>query len=728
MKEKASSYIKYYKNEKGPVIGSAEGKVIKKDGLVFKDIDGDGILKLYDDWREAPYERAKAFAEVLSADEKIGLLFVNSWKMGIFQADKTMVDDTGLLDEKPVMKGESIFSVESTYGTTHTIKAWGIRHLILRENPKPDELADWINQLNALAEECTHFIPVVVVSNSRNENGEMVFGMNDATGTFATWPGTLGIAAAVKGTGDLSIIDDFADCIRQEWDAVGMKKGYMYMADIMSDPRWQRSYGTFGEDPQLVCDILERLVPGIQGGHGGVTPQGVAMTVKHFPGGGARENGFDPHYAEGQWNVYQTEGSLQKYHLPAFQMAINKNVASIMPYYAKPAKAKSGIQKDVLGNEINMEPVGFAFNQFFIDELLRKQMGFKGYVNSDSGIIHRMAWGVEELSTAERVAKAVNAGVDLISGSFDVFSAREAYDCGLLTEDALNRAVTHTLKEMFELGLFDNPYRNPEEAVKTVQTTQHWKDAERVHHQSVVLLKNRGNTLPLTEDKLVEKKLYVECFEKDGKIAEKKTVQMRQMILEKMGISTIDDYHKADYAILFVNPSSGEYFNATKGYLELGICQDKEVSDVDEMGRPLETTHKETTLSGAERFADIYRSIHQRDGWVISNVNLTLAWLVGNVEQNTDVLLAGFDTYPSAILDIIFGRFAPVGKLPITLPRNDDVIRVDKNGICTSPNDVPGFDKDIYMSDEKKDENGKAYAYRDSEGNYYEYGFGLPLI
>ena len=88
------------------------------------------------------------------------------------------------------------------------------------------------------------------------------------------------------------------------------------MADVMTDPRWQRSYGTFGEDPGLVCTIMERLIPGIQGSSRGVTRDGVAVTIKHFPGGGARENGFDPHYVQGQWNVYQTEDSLRTYHLP----------------------------------------------------------------------------------------------------------------------------------------------------------------------------------------------------------------------------------------------------------------------------------------------------------------------------------------------------------------------------------------------------------------------------
>ena len=110
---------------------------------------------------------------------------------------------------------------------------------------------------------------------------------------------------------------------------------------------------------------------------------------------------------------------------------------------------------------------------------------------------------------------------------------------------------------------------------------------------------------------------------------------------------------------------------------------------------------------------------------MIANINIPLAWEVGNVERNVDALTVGFDTYPSATLDVMFGRFSPVGRLPITLPRGDEVLAVNAEGVCVSPNDVPGYDKDLYIPDSLKDENGKAYAYRDQAGNYYELGFGL---
>lgn len=743
--ERATSNIRYYKNPDGPVIGVTRKPVIEQDGLYFKDLTGDGILTEYKDWRKSPEERANALVKALSPEEKIGLLFVNSWKMGQYQEDKDKVDETGLLNEETVEKDESIFNVEKTYGTTYTLKEMGIRHLILRQNPKPDELVDWINQLNQVAEETAHAVPVMVLSNSRNEHGEIVFGMNDAAGVFAAWPGTMGIAAAVKGSG-LGLIDDFADCIRQEWDAVGMKKGYMYMADVVSDPRWQRTYGTFGEDPQLICEIMERLIPGIQGSEKGVTADGVAVTIKHFPGGGARENGFDPHYAQGQWNVYRTENSLQKYHIPAFQTAVDKKASSIMPYYAKPAAEKSRPQYDRNGNPMEMNPLGFAFNCAFIQGLLRDQMGFEGYVNSDSGISHKMAWGVEELDVPSRIALAINTGVDIISGSLDVFSAREAYERSIngyyttqghpvpegytkeqlvLTEEALNRAVARTLKEKFELGMFENPYRDPARAVEVVSTKKHWDDAYDVHVKSVVLLKNRDKVLPLTEERLAGKKIYVECFRKDGETAKLETEAVRASMAERHGVTLTEDYKEADYAILFVSPSSGEYFNATKGYLELDICEGKTVVDVDDAGRPAKTTHEETTLSNAGKIREISEAVRKNGGKVISSINVTLAWEVGNVERYSDGLLAGFDTYTDAVADIIFGKYSPTGKLPITLPKNDEVLAVDADGICVSRNDVPGYDKDQYMPESMKDENGKAYAYRDEVGNYYELNFGL---
>lgn len=376
---KASDNIKIYRNPNGPVVSTVNRRVLEQDGLTFKDIDGTGTLSPVNDWRNSPAERAAAYVKTLSVKEKIAQLFISDWRMAkypitgpmadLYKDIEKKTDETGILDEGE-FRGKTIFGEQYLPGTSLLLKDWFNRHVILRANATPADLADWMNQADAVCEECEHFIPVAAASNSRNENGELVFGMNDAGGVLATWPGTLGIAAAVKGS-KIDLVDKFADTIRREWNACGLRKGYMYMADAVTDPRWQRTYGTFGEDPALISEIMAHIIPRIQGSDHGVTEDGVAVTTKHFPGGGARENGFDPHYAAGQWNVYATPGSLETYHLPPFAAAVKAGTSSIMPYYSKPAAAKSAVQHDLAGNTVEMKPYGFAYNKYFIDTILK---------------------------------------------------------------------------------------------------------------------------------------------------------------------------------------------------------------------------------------------------------------------------------------------------------------------------------------------------------------------
>ncbi len=742
MAKKASDHYKRYQNPNGPTITTVERKIIEKDGLYFKDIDGTGTVSPVNDWRLPAADRAAAYVKELTVDEKIAQLFISDWRMGPKYKNPRLgthipvADESGILDEAEVHQ-KTIFGEQHLPGTTTLIKDWFSRHTILRDNATPEDLADYLNQLQAVAEECEHFVPVQAASNSRNENGEIVFGMNDAGGIFPTWPGTLGIAAAVKGSG-IEVADKWAEATRRSWEACNLRKGYMYMVDCMTDPRWQRSYGTFGEDPALICEIAEHIIPRIQGSDEGVTADGVAVTTKHFPGGGPRENGFDPHYAAGQWNVYATPGSLQKYHMPGFKSAVAKNTSSIMPYYSKPAAEKSAIQQDCEGKDVRFDPYGFAYNRVFIHDILRGQMGFQGYINSDTGIVHNMKWGVEMLDEPERIGFAVNhSGVDVISGLFDNAFGREAYDRATngyydthtlpegftpemvtLNDEALDRAVARTLTEMFQLGMFENTYRDAKAAAGIVAAPSDWEAADLAHRQSVVLLKNDG-TLPL---KAGSKKVYAEAFHKNPKQGEAATAALREMLGE---VTLTGDYSEADIAILFVNPSSGDYFTATAGYLELDICEGKEVPNVDDFCRPMAESHLETTLTGTHKIAQIAAAVHANGGKVIANINFPLAWLVGNVERHVDALTAGFETYPAATLDVMFGRYNPTGKLPITLPKGDEVLAVNADGVCISPNDVPGYDKDQYMPSGMKDENGKAYAYRDAAGNYYELNFGL---
>lgn len=194
MAAKASDNIKYYENQNGPKISTVERGIIEKDGLYFKDIDGTGEVTAVNDWRLPAKERAKAYAETLTVEEKIGQLFISDWRMGKYPSPLAMgsteipeytLDESGILDEAEHTV-KNIFGEQYLPGTSKLLKEWFARHIILRANAKAEDLADYMNQMQAVAEECKHFVPVMAASNSRNEYAEPVFGMNDASGIFAT--------------------------------------------------------------------------------------------------------------------------------------------------------------------------------------------------------------------------------------------------------------------------------------------------------------------------------------------------------------------------------------------------------------------------------------------------------------------------------------------------------------------------------------------------------------
>jgi beta-glucosidase len=702
-------------NHKQPNLQVRVKNIIEVDGLKFKDLNNSGKLEPYKDWRLSPKERAENLVSFMNIDEKVGMMLINTRQMGLTQKDKSKTSHDGVLDEGIVEKGETIFALEKVYGTTHTIENMHLRHFILRDNWSPAQMAEWVNTMNEVCEGTRLGIPCLIASNSRNENTEFIFGMNDAAGIFSTWPGTLGLAAAAKGEikngGDASLISQFAEIAHDEWDAVGIRKGYMYMADTATDPRWQRTYGTFGEDPEFISDAIGRIIDGFQGET--VGKHSIAMTTKHFPGGGARENGFDPHYAEGKWNLYPTPGSLEKYHLPPFQAAVDHGTSSIMPYYSIPSIKKSVVQ-EFEGNDIPFEEVGFTFNHYFINHILRERLGFKGYVNSDSGVTSKMCWGVEDKSEAERFAKAVNAGTDLVADTNDITNLKKAIENGWISEKRIDEANIRLLTEMFALGLFDDrTYVSPEKATSVVKNPANWEAAYEAHKKSVTVLKNSNRTLPLTADKLGNKKLYVEVFHKEPERAAAYTEKARQECQELGQFTLTDNHEEADFAILFLSPKSGAYFNATPGLLELEICEDKTETALDG------STYQETTLSGMDHLKEVADSIHVRGGKVIMSVNVILPWILGNVEPLADVLIAGYDTYYKAQYEVIAGNSRPVGVLPLTLPASEAVIAVDEHGNCVSRNDVPGYDKDKYMPE------GLEYAYKDSDSNIYKLGHGL---
>ena len=549
------------------IVARSKG-IIEVDGLKFKDLDGTGELKPYEDWRLTPEERAKDLVSRMNNEEKARLMVIHDLPMGISTPDGKPTSHNGVLNEQfeeVMRRGMKVMQ----YPTTLQLASRHIRHIIVCENAKPSEFVVWVNAMQEVCEGTRWGIPCIVASNSKNESSDIRYDASQETNKFTTFPGTLGLAASRN----MDTIEKFAKIVHDEFYVSNIRKGYMYMADCATDPRWFRTFGTFGEHPDLICDIMPRVIKGIQGET--LDENGVAVTTKHFPGGGARENGFDPHYAEGKYNCYNTPGSMDTYHIPAFKASIAAGTSSTMPYYAIPSNKKSGFPQN--GVDKFDEEIAFAYNDQFINGFLRNDLGFDGIVNSDTGVMGNCAWGAEMYNQAGRAARILHAGTDMVSGE-------NAADAVVNTEET--KAIAY-----------------------------------KAHQESIVVLKNQNAVLPLTSEKLEGKKVYVEMMmrtdysEKElqamvlsGSAANpKETVAaFPQKIKEdNPQITFVDDYKDADVAVLFLKPARGSYFEATDGYLELNV--------------------QKSTGVDVEHIKEIREAVDQ----VIMHVNLNLPYLHG---------------------------------------------------------------------------------------------------
>ena len=342
----------------------------------------------------------------------------------------------------------------------------------------PGQAAAWTNAVQELAEGTRLGIPALFKSNARNHYERSArFGINTEAGSFSEWPKEAGLAA----TRDLGLIADFARTMGEEWQAIGLRGMYGYMADLATEPRWYRVHECFTEDADLAADILSTLVKNLQGG--AVSPRtAVALTVKHFPGGGPQQLGLDPHFTFGKNQVYPSRQFAT--HLKPFIAAIDAGVSAIMPYY--------GVPIDLMHEGVRLESVGMAFSKQIVTDLLRGKLGFAGYVNSDTGIVTDRAWGFEKASVPERVAAAINSGTDILSGFHDKETILEVVRKGLVTEGRVNEAVARLLREQFQLGLFENPYVDATKADAIVGNTGFREKAMNAQRASIVLLQNRA--------------------------------------------------------------------------------------------------------------------------------------------------------------------------------------------------------------------------------------------
>ena len=633
--------------ETPPTLGVKVKKILTIDGNTYKDLNANGKLDHYENWQLSHDDRARDLVSQMTLEEKAGLLMIPEFP--IFEDGKLVLPNAHLEQNT--------------------------RYFIFRETPSADIIANYNNQLQEAAESSRLGIPAMIISNPRN-HATPIQALEPTspgnTGQFSYWPNTLGLAA----TRDLKLIEDFARISSKEFRATGIRKLYGYSADVATDPLWSRIDETFGEHPALVSDIIYRIVIGYQGDI--LNENSVTTTVRHFPGGGARESGKDPHFETGRYNIYPTEGSLLRYHMPPFRAAIEADTTSIMPYYAFPSNLSANQGLKPFSQTSQFEEVGFAFNKPFINDYLRAELGFLGYVNSDTSAVIDKAWGALDLSIEERFAKALNAGTNIFSGATDPTPIINAVNQGLVSEEVVDRSAIFLVTEMLMLGLFENPYVDAKKALEVVNDPESKMRADDAHRKSIVLLRNNQNLLPLTDDKLTNMKLYVQVF--PGGENGENTQSMKERLKKYDGNITIaDSLDEATHAFIWIMPSM-DLFGQSKITLSIG---------------------PDTDVFNINRVSEIQKKVP-----TITAIDFKNPWLINNIEPNAASVIATFGVKPESLFDVMRGKFNPVGKLPFTIPANQDAINNEAG-------DLPGFRED------------PSYVYEDKTGNKYVYNFGL---
>ena len=625
-----------------PEIGARVAKVLQTDGLLFKDLNKNGRLDAYEDWRRPLEERVSDLVSQMTLEEKAGLMVGPTLEMG----PGGSVSEQAIWRSNPFTGGPpALYSP----ATSDAILRRHMRQFINRSNADPRTMAGWLNGVQAIAEGSRLGIPAFFVTNPRNHLAAAAqFGVNEASGTLSQWPGSLGLAA----TRDSALVEEFAACAAREYVAIGIRGAYHPQLDLATEPRWGRIDGTLGEDTKLTAELTRALVRGFQGRTLG--PHSVALTVKHFPGGGPAREGLDSHFSVGRFQVYP--GDRFDDHAAPFRAAIEEGVAAVMPYYSIPQGRTA-------------DQVGMAFNREIVTDLLRVKLGFAGIVNSDSGIMSSMVWGVENLSVKERYRKALDAGTDLIGSDGDPALLIELVKSGDLGEARLDESVRRILRVRFALGIFENPYANPEEAARVARSPEHQAKADLAQRRSIVLLKNANSVLPLRPGA----RMHVEGID--------------PAVAARYGFVSTAGPEGADVCLVRLTVGGppagaargGRGPDAGRGSAAGGsLAQDIQRAGAGALmrnadGRPIDLSVPAAQL---ERLRVLMRTKP-----TVVAIHFDRPYVVPEIARESAALLATFGASDAALLDVLSGAFAPSGKLPFELPSSMDAVRAQKEDV-----------------------------------------------
>ncbi|WP_160720492.1 glycoside hydrolase family 3 protein [Bacillus sp. USDA818B3_A] len=727
--------IKYVENNGGPTLGYSETSgvtIIEKEGHFFKDLNKDGKIDKYEDWRLTPEKRAKDLASKMTIEQIAGLMLY-SRHQSIPAGSRGWFD--GSYGGKPYEESGAK-PWDLTDEQIEFLSKDNLRHVLVTILESPETAARWNNKVQAFAEGIGLGIPANNSSDPRHGSDSSAEFNAGSGGKISMWPESLGLAATFTP----ELAERFGEIASKEYRALGIATALSPQVDIATDPRWFRFNGTFGEDSQLSADMARAYVEGFQNSAGekeiaeGWGYDSVNAMVKHWPGGGSGESGRDAHYGYGKYAVFPG-GNFEEHLIPftegAFKLPGKTKMASaVMPYYT------ISVDQD----PVNGENVGNSYNSYLINDLLRKEYGYDGVVCTDwiitadepeniDTFVGGKPWGVEHLTVAERHYKLLMAGVDQFGGNNEAGPILEAYQMGVaehgeaFMRNRFEESAVRLLKNIFRLGLFENPYLKIEETIQEVGKPEYMQEGYNVQLKSLVMLKNKNNILPITKDKTVyiPKRFTPAGTDWFGNKTPERLEYPVNIDVAKKYFNVTDNPEEADFGLVFIStPKSGN-----------GYSQD----DVEEGGNgyvPISLQYKpytatfarETSLAGDARPSDVLNRSYKGKTVTPSNttdlnnvietvdamkgkpviVSLLLSnpTIVEEFEKDVDAIIANFGVQDQAIFDILTGAAEPSGLLPMQMPANMKTVEEQLEDVA--------HDMECHV---------------DSEGHIYDFAFGL---
>ncbi|RTL59515.1 MAG: glycoside hydrolase family 3 protein [Sphingobacteriales bacterium] len=708
-------------------------KIITVDGFAFKDLNKNGKLDKYEDWRLPVDVRAKDLASKMSVEQIAGLMLysahqaipANARGFGAGTYGGKPIDSSG-------MQPYDISDQQKKF-----LKEDNLRHVLITRVLSPEVAAKWNNNVQAFVEALGLGIPANNSSDPRNgvvANAEYNLGSG---GAISMWPESIGMAA----TFNPSIVQNFGYIAAQEYRALGIATALSPQIDLATEPRWNRFNGTFGENPPLATDMARAYVDGFQTSTGsfeiknGWGFHSVNAMVKHWPSGGPEEGGRDAHFAYGKFAVYpgnNFQTQLKPFVDGGFKLnGKTKEAAAVMPYYT------ISYNQDTK----NHENVGNGYSKYLITDLLRTKYHYDGVVctdwliTADEGKTPDMfmgkSWGVEKLSVAERHYKVLMAGVDQFGGNNVAGPVLEAYQMGVKEHgeqwmrQRFEQSAVRLLRNIFQVGLFENPYLDPAQSTKTVGNADFMKAGYDAQLKSIVMLKNKSNILPIAKTKTVyiPKRTVPAARDWFGNTTPERVEYPVNINIVQKYFNVTEDPSKADMAIVFVKGpnggvgySSDDRKNGGNGYVPISLqygaysAADAREQSIAAGDPVIDPTIKNRSYKGktvtANNVADLKNILDTKAAMngkpVIVCMALTNPAVVAEFESKIEGLVVSFGVQDQALMDILSGKTEPSGLLPFQMP-------ADMQTVETQKEDVPQDMK----------------PYKDSEGHSYDFAYGL---